>query len=299
MEVPSVDEGGTDLDDMSPSTCNVVRSWENLGIARRSRAPEISETLEDLGKPWNGFWEHLGRGQAAGRPGADKGKYKGNTMVGRALAKPWNRIWETLEKRWKYVGRRWKNLGKTLETLENLGKPLENLGRTLEPPGKPWDRPAADFWMTAAGACMSPRPIPGMYGIASFTWARIRVTRNYAQLHAGPVLTPSARERCSLRVVPLGARGARTATTGSRRRACGVAWINADESVRAAMGSGDAIANGDGGSRRVPRLALIPRGGDVRRGGTSKGSRRPPLSAGAVAAAVAAVVAEAESRPLR
>eukprot|EP00665_Eupelagonemidae_sp_cell47_P010712 gene10712-biopygen2550 len=95
--------------------------WENLGIAWRCRAPETSATL---GKPWNGFWGHLGRGQAAGRPGADKGKHKGNTMVGTALAKPWHRLWETLEdvgKRWGTLEPPWKPFGRPWKTLESTG----------------------------------------------------------------------------------------------------------------------------------------------------------------------------------
>eukprot|EP00665_Eupelagonemidae_sp_cell47_P017146 gene17146-biopygen10221 len=154
----------------TPSTRNVGKPletpWKALGkpweTLESLGAPELRKSVkpwQTLGRtlenPWNGFWEHLGRGQAAGRPGADKGKHKGNTMVGRELAKPWNRLWEAFEN----VG---ETLGKTLETprenlgnpLEepwgNLGNPLEGLGKTL---GKPWNRPAAEFWMTAAGAC--------------------------------------------------------------------------------------------------------------------------------------------------
>eukprot|EP00665_Eupelagonemidae_sp_cell47_P012698 gene12698-biopygen2227 len=75
-----------------------------------------------LGRPWHGFWEHLGRGQAAGRPGADKGKHEGNTMVGRALPKPWNRLWETLGRRWGNLGKTWETLGAPWTNLEDLGE---------------------------------------------------------------------------------------------------------------------------------------------------------------------------------
>eukprot|EP00665_Eupelagonemidae_sp_cell47_P015025 gene15025-biopygen204 len=112
---------------------NLGKAWESLG------APELRKSVKPwkprgkpLEEPGNVFLEHLGRGQAAGRPGADKGKHEGSTMVGRALAKPWHRIWETLED----VGKRLEDVGKPWKTLEDLGKPS--------------DRSAADFWMNAA-----------------------------------------------------------------------------------------------------------------------------------------------------
>eukprot|EP00665_Eupelagonemidae_sp_cell47_P010334 gene10335-biopygen6783 len=193
-----------------PSTCNVgkplEKPWENLGkpgktlenlgIARRSRAPEISETLgipwKTMEKRWNGFWEHSGRGQAAGRPGADKGKCKGNTMVG----KPWKPLGKTLENLWKS----WGILGKPWGTLE---EPWKNLGR-------PWNRPAADFWMTAAGALAPP---------ATAAWRRRAASRARGRAAArGRGAATVCLQQC------VAGRGG-TDTRGQQAGWCAAAWV--------------------------------------------------------------------------
>eukprot|EP00665_Eupelagonemidae_sp_cell47_P013852 gene13852-biopygen3991 len=144
---------------------------ENLGIARRPRAPEISETLRTLGRPWKILGMVSGDIWAEARQRAGQEQTKGNIKeiqwseghwqnLGIASGKPWKNVGKTLGKPWKTLG----NLG---ETVETLGRILETLGKLWNTLGKPWTRPAADFWMTAAACSRGDSSATGSGGSSS------------------------------------------------------------------------------------------------------------------------------------
>eukprot|EP00665_Eupelagonemidae_sp_cell47_P017591 gene17592-biopygen4703 len=140
---------GKNSEDLGRPWKTLGKPWENLGIARRSRAPEISEILEE---PWKSL-ENLGMVSgdiwAEARQRAGQEQTKGNIKEIRWSEGHWQNLGITSGEPWENLGRPWGNVGKP---WKNPGKPWKNLGRTLGNLGRPWNRPAADFWMTAAGA---------------------------------------------------------------------------------------------------------------------------------------------------
>eukprot|EP00665_Eupelagonemidae_sp_cell47_P017211 gene17211-biopygen1688 len=116
--------------DLPPSTCNVgtlenlgktlEEPGKNLGIARRSRAPEISETLE---KPWETLGMVSGNIWAEARQRVGQEQTKGNIKEIQWSEGHWQNLgiasgnpWENLGKPWKPMGKPWENLGRTLES---------------------------------------------------------------------------------------------------------------------------------------------------------------------------------------
>ena len=92
------------------STWNVGKTmWKPWETLESLGAPELQKSVKPwtnprktLGEPWNGFWEHLGRGKTLESP----------------------------------LGTRGKTLGKHWETLEHLSNTLGNYGKPWTPPGK-------------------------------------------------------------------------------------------------------------------------------------------------------------------
>eukprot|EP00665_Eupelagonemidae_sp_cell47_P016856 gene16856-biopygen11031 len=122
--------------------------WKTLGKPWNRSALQSSGNQRNLGRTLETPWENLrmvaGDIWAEARQRAGQEQTKGNIKEIQWSEGHWQHLGIASGKPWKDVG---KALGKPWETL---GKTLETLGETLE---NPWNRPAADFWMTAAGAC--------------------------------------------------------------------------------------------------------------------------------------------------
>ena len=72
-------------------------SWNRSALQSSGNQPNLGYPRKTLGTSWNGFWEHLGRSQAAGRP---ERIYNCRKVAGK-----------TLESRLGNLGKRWKPVG--------------------------------------------------------------------------------------------------------------------------------------------------------------------------------------------